>query len=79
MKLYEQQEYMYRNKTHSVVNRIVSIERPYLRPIVRGKVKAPAELGAVLTVESLTKYINGHDTEDIIEDIKQALDKVKLL
>ena len=36
--LYEQQEYMYKNKTHSVEHRIVSIERPYLRPIVRGKV-----------------------------------------
>ena len=45
-KLYEQQEYMYKNKTHSVENRIVSIERPYLRPIVRGKVKAPVEFGA---------------------------------
>jgi len=46
MKLYEQQEYMYTNKTHSVENRIVSIERPYLRPIVRGKAKAPVEFGA---------------------------------
>lgn len=46
MKLFEQQEYMYKNKTHSVENRIVSIERPYLRPIVRGKVKAPVEFGA---------------------------------
>ena len=45
-KIYEQQEYMYKNKTHSVENRIVSIERPYLRPIVRGKVKAPVEFGA---------------------------------
>jgi len=46
MKLYEQQEYMYTNKTHSVENRIVSIERSYLRPIVRGKAKAPVEFGA---------------------------------
>ena len=45
-KIYEQQEYMYKNKTHSVENRIVSIERPYLRPIIRGKVKAPVEFGA---------------------------------
>ena len=45
-KIYEQQEYMYKNKTHSVENRIVSIERPNLRPIVRGKVKAPVEFGA---------------------------------
>ena len=45
-KLYEQQKYMYDNKTHSVENRIVSINQPYLRPIVRGKTKAPVEFGA---------------------------------
>lgn len=47
-KLYEQQEYMYKNNTHSVENRIVSIHQPYLRPIVRGKTKAPVEFGAKL-------------------------------
>ena len=45
-KLYEQQQYMYKNKTHSVDNRIVSITQPWLRPIVRGKTKAPVEFGA---------------------------------
>ncbi len=35
--LYEQQEYMYSNHTHSAPKRIVSIQQPYLRPIVRGK------------------------------------------
>ncbi len=45
-KLYEQQEYMYRNSTHSIANRIVSIAQPYLRPIVRGKIKSPVEFGA---------------------------------
>jgi len=45
-KVYRQQEYMYKNKTHSVADRIVSISQPYLRPIVRGKVKAPVEFGA---------------------------------
>jgi len=44
--LYEQQEYMYTNDTHSVENRIVSIGQPYLRPIVRGKTKTPVEFGA---------------------------------
>lgn len=43
--LYQQQEYMYKNKIHSVENRIVSIGQPYLRPIVRGKVKSPTEFG----------------------------------
>lgn len=45
-KLYEQQQYMYENKVHSVPNRIVSISQPWLRPIVRGKPKTPVEFGA---------------------------------
>ena len=49
-KLYEQQEYMYKNKVHSVPDRIVSISQPWIRPIVRGKVKAPVEFGAKLDV-----------------------------
>lgn len=47
-KLVEQQQYMYDNKTHTVENRIVSISQPYIRPIVRGKSKAPVEFGAKL-------------------------------
>ena len=46
--VYGQQLYMYENKTHSVENRIVSISQPYIRPIVRGKAKAPVEFGAKL-------------------------------
>ena len=46
IKLYEQQKYMYDNKVHSVEHRIVSISQPWLRPIVRGKAKAPVEFGA---------------------------------
>ena len=45
-KLYEQQQYMYQNKVHSVENRIVSISQPWIRPIVRGKTKVPVEFGA---------------------------------
>lgn len=45
-KLYEQQQYMYQNKIQSVENCIVSISQPWIRPIVRGKTKAPVEFGA---------------------------------
>ena len=47
-KMYEQQQYMYENNTHSVKDRIVSISQPYIRPIVRGKAKTPVEFGAKL-------------------------------
>ena len=46
--LYAQQQYMFTNNTHSVVNRIASISQPYIRPIVRGKAKSPVEFGAKL-------------------------------
>ena len=46
--VYEQQQYMFENNTHSVENRIVSISQPYIRPIVRGKAKSPVEFGAKL-------------------------------
>lgn len=39
---------MYRNKTHKVPDRIVSISPPYIRPIVRGKAKTPTEFGMKL-------------------------------
>ena len=36
-KVNEQQVFIKRNKTHSVLERIVSIHQPHVRPIVRGK------------------------------------------
>ena len=48
MKVYEQQQYMFDHKIHTVENRIVSISQPYIRPIVRGKAKSPVEFGAKL-------------------------------
>ena len=47
-KLYEQQKFMYDNKTHKVEDRIVSNSQPYIRPIVRGKANRPVEFGAKL-------------------------------
>lgn len=47
-KVYEQHDYMYCNKIHTVPDRIVSISQPHIRPIVRGKAKAPTEFGAKL-------------------------------
>lgn len=44
--LYVQQKEMFDGHTHRVDNHIVSISQPYIRPIVRGKAKAPVEFGA---------------------------------
>jgi len=47
-KVYDQQQYMYDNKIHTIEDRIVSISQPYIRPIVRGKAASPVEFGAKL-------------------------------
>ena len=49
-KIYEQQKYMYDNKTHSVPDRIVSVSQPFVRPIVRGKAATPVEFGMKLDI-----------------------------
>ena len=48
--VYEQQRIMYQKKSHQMERRIVSLSQPYVRPIVRGKVKANTEFGAKLHV-----------------------------
>ncbi len=80
-KVYEQQKYMYDNRCHSVPNRIVSLSRPFLRPIVRGKAKAPVEFGAKLDISvvngwtrlevlSFDAYNEATKLEEIIERYK---------
>jgi len=49
-KVFTQQSYMQRNKTHSVGERIVSIHQPHVRPIVRGKEKTKVEFGSKINV-----------------------------
>ena len=48
--IYEQQKYMYDNRTHSIPDRIVSVSQPFVRPIVRGKAGKPVEFGAKLDI-----------------------------
>ena len=53
--LYEQQQYMYDNKTQSIKNRIVNIYQPYVRPISRGKDKASTEFGAKIRASEFNR------------------------
>jgi hypothetical protein len=48
--VYEQQQQMYRNKSHQTENRIVSLHQPWIRPIVRGKTVNPTEFGAKVAI-----------------------------
>ena len=55
-KVFEQQKYMRKNKTHTVAERIVSIHQPHVRPIVRGKKKAKVEFGSKINVSLVDGY-----------------------
>ena len=56
-KLLEQQKWMYENNKRSIEKRIVSIEQPYVRPIVRGKAGKPVEFGAKIAVSYIDGYV----------------------
>jgi len=54
--VFEQQEYMHKNKVNSVDHRIVSIHQPHVRPIVRGKRNAKVEFGAKIQVSLMNGF-----------------------
>lgn len=56
--LFDQQDYMYRNHTHKVAGRIVSLSEPDIRPIVRGKAKSPVEFGPKIDVSIMDGVID---------------------
>jgi hypothetical protein len=78
-KLYEQQNEMYREHSHHIDNRIVSISQPWVRPIVRGKVKAKREFGAKLDISVANGFVRlehtsfdaYNESENLIEIIER--------
>ena len=77
-RLYAQQLQMFKNQTHQVENRIVSLGQSWVRPIVRGKAKEKCEFGAKIDVSvtngfvrlehtSFDAYNEGANLQDIIE------------
>jgi hypothetical protein len=54
--LYDQQALMYKEKSHRVEHRIVSIHQPHVRPIVRGKTNANVEFGAKINVSLMNSF-----------------------
>jgi IS5 family transposase len=79
--VYEQQQFMYENKVHSVPNRIVSISQPYIRPIVRGKANATVEFGAKLDMSLVDGYGRierlSFDAFNESDDLVIAIDRYK--
>lgn len=54
--LYRQQEQMYRTRTNSIENRIVSIHQPFICPFVRGKDGKKVEIGSKINVNLVNGY-----------------------
>jgi hypothetical protein len=55
--VYRQQKQMYDENTHKTADRIVSINQPYVRPIVRGKSGKEVEFGAKTSVSVVDGYV----------------------
>ena len=79
--LYRQQQWMHDHHTHAIVNRIVSIAQPYVRPIVRGKAGKRTEFGAKLSgvVIDGNVYLDNlnWDAYNETSDMKPAVEKYK--
>lgn len=54
--LYRQQREMFTHKKHTIEDRIVSIDQPHVRPIVRGKAGAQVEFGAKIAASLVDGY-----------------------
>lgn len=72
---------MYTNKIHQIKDRIVSICKPHVRPIVSGKAKANTEFGAKVAVSMVDGYIYvDHLSWDPFNeslDLQQAVESYK--
>lgn len=55
--VYRQQLWMYEHQTNSIEDRIVSINQPHIRPIVRGKAGKSVEFGAKISASCVDGYV----------------------
>ncbi|MBI5216492.1 MAG: IS5 family transposase [Ignavibacteriae bacterium] len=80
--LYRQQQEMYTTKTHRIDDRIVSIAQPHVRPIVRGKAKAPTEFGAQVSCSVMNGFSRIHriawDSYHEASDLPAQIEEYKL-
>ena len=56
-RMYDQQREMYRERKHSIESRIVSIHKPHVRPIVRGKAGKDVEFGPKVELSYVDGYV----------------------
>lgn len=76
--LYAQQEEMYRNGSHRVTDRIVSLSQPWVRPIVRGKQNAEVEFGAKVEMSVVDGFLRIEDLRwDAFNESTTLIDSVE--
>jgi transposase, IS5 family len=76
--IYRQQSWMYENKATRIEDRIVSINQPHIRPIVRGKAGSSVEFGAKISASCVDKYVflarlswdNFNESKDFIQQVE---------
>jgi len=75
--IYRQQQWMYEHKSRRIDDRIVSINKPHVRPIKRGKASADVEFGAKVSASVVDGYVfvdriswdNFNESTDLISQI----------
>jgi hypothetical protein len=89
-KILEQQSFHYNNPKESVKDRIISLAKPYVRPIVRGKENKPTEFGvkvnkiqvggiSIIQKASFDAFIECNTLKDSIVKSENLLTKVTKL
>jgi len=76
--LYRQQKWMYDHKSRRINDRIVSINKPHVRPIKRGKAGSDTEFGAKISASVVDGFTlvdridwnNFNESTDLIDQIK---------
>ena len=76
--IYRQQLWMHENKTNRIEDRIVSINQPHIRPIVRGKAGSSVEFGAKISASCVDGYVfldrlswdNFNESQDFIQQVE---------
>ena len=79
LKMYHQQEEMYRSKIHTCADRILSIFQPHVRAIVCGKAKARTEFGAKIGASIVEGYtFIDHHSWDAYNESQDLLLQIQL-
>jgi transposase, IS5 family len=76
--VYRQQQWMYDNKSRRIDDRIVSINKPHVRPIKRGKAGADVEFGAKVSASVVDGFVfvdriswdNFNESTNLIDQIE---------